>query len=701
MTPTNTLDIKAAVVTLKLLHNGNLVVMDQKGNLRQLDVDTLKTVGGFKTNIEQERSWGNHMSVSASGKYAASVIPHTNRSALYDIEAKKLLYMTSRHKGDLESVRVDDNNHYLVTGGTDGKTYVWNIGTEKLLYAFPPHADYVTALEINSVWIASASYDKTISVLNLTTMQTPVRLRGHSSVIIQMKLLKNMRMLSVERGGAILLWDLKKGAVLQRFVRMNDDVTCFAMSSDEKFLFVGTKLGTVSLYEAETGKQLKKHFLKEESKITAISVLDAKGELAVGTNAGLLNFYPLIPDKQYLLERLKNRDYDGLYEEAKKNPLLYYSPVYFKLEELWENTFLKAAKMLENGEKTNAEAVLSPFSKVSSKRAAIQDLLKDYEEFNKFRHFVNEKKYSLAYPLANRHPHFKQSDVYKMMENEWHVNFNKAKTCLMQKEGDEKIRRLLNNFKGISEKSILIQELFQQRTAYMLFTKILAKKDYKAIFNLLNKCPFIKEFDEYDKLLEYADECYIKAQQSIERKDYSNAVMYAYELMNFPDFTADAKEMIENTRILEQFSKAFASNDMALMYQMIGEHPFLVEMEEAKALEEDWHHHLLLAEKYASKADVVNTVASLEDFFEIKAKHLPIAVVLQQAYIAQLNRALRSKKSQTVVQNAIKQYVVFFGIDDHIENYIEFFQADFDLSCLQKGDIKMFRPFMIIPDIVK
>ena len=704
MTPDKTIEIKSAVITLKPLHDGRLVVMDKSGNLRLFDSGSYKAVGGFKTGIAQERSWGNHMSVSASGKYAASIIPRSNRAALYDIETKKLLYTTSRHKGDLESVCVDDNNHYIVTGGTDGKTYVWSLETGRLVYSFPPHADYITALDINNIWIVSASYDKTISVLNLTTMKLPTRLRGHSSVVIQMKLLKNMRMLSIDKEGNLILWNLKSSKIIQRFTKTGDEATCFVISADEKFLFVGTKLGNVTLYEIEKGELLKRSYIKEQSKVTALTLMEAKGQLLVGTKEGRLSFYSHVPNEGLLLLKLKNKEYLELYEAADENPLLYYSSVYLKLEEIWEAALIKATKMLELGQQSNAKVILDPFNKVKAKRILIQELYKDYEEFDKFKLFVNEKRYFLAYPLANRHEHFKQSDVYKLMENEWHIKFNKAKTYLADKKGDEKVKKLLTNFKGISEKSILIQELFRQRTAYMLFKKKLALKDYKALFALLEKCPYIKEFDEYDKLLEYADNCYINAQHALDKKDYAKVVSYASQLLYFPDLQDDAKEMIDNAEVLEKFTMAFASDDIALMYEMIGDHPFLIELKEAKALEEDWNYHLVLAEKYASKADVVNAIASLEDFFDIKAKFNAIAVVMQQAYISQLNRALRSKKSQFVIQNSIKQYLVFFGVDDHIENYIEnyieFFGSSFDLSRLEKGNIELFRPSMIILDIV-
>ena len=698
------LELKSAIITFKKLDNDNLVVMDRDGNLRCLDTTSYKTISGFKTNIKQERSWGNHMSVCASGKYAACVVPHSSKAAVYDVVGKKLLYTTSGHKGDLESVCVDDNNHYIVTGGTDGRTNIHNLETNRLVYTFPPRADYITALDVNHVWVVSSSYDKTISVLNLNTMQTPTQLRGHKAVVVQMKLLSNMRMISADVEGNILLWNLKTSELIERFKKVNDDVTCLNVSKDERFLFIGTKLGSVELYEMQSARLLKHNYIKENTKVCSLCVLDESSQIAVGTKSGKLSFYALIPNEELLLKRLKAKEYFGIYEEAEANPLLHYSPAYIQLEIIWKNSFDKASKMLEGNQKSNAEVILEPFKKVPSKTQLIQSLFGDYKEFHKFKTYVKEKKYFLAYPLVHQKPQFKNTDPYKTMEKEWRARFNKAKIYILEKEGEEKVRKLLHDFKGISEKSVLMQELFRQRTAYMLFRKKLAQKDYISIFSLLQKCPFIKEFDEYSKLIEYADATYIKAQKALDMKEYEKVVEYASILLHFPELKDDANEMMEYAKVMKKFIHAFENSDVSSMYTMMSENPNLIELSEAKGLEDDWSHHLILAEKFASKGDLVNVIASLEDFFQIKAKFLPIAHVAQQAYISQLYRAVRSAKAVPVIKSAIKQYLIFFGEDESIEEFIEHFckhhKEKFDTSRLQKGDITLFRPSMIIPNIV-
>ena len=698
------LEIKSAITALTALDDGSVILMDQNGSLRCIDIHTYKTLYGFKTNIKQERSSGQHMSVNASGEHAACLIPHSAKASVYRVKDKKLMYTIEDSKSELEAVCVDDNNHYLVTGGTDGRTHVYNLKTSGLVYTFPPRADYISSLAISDSWILSASYDKSIAVLNLSTMQTPIRLNAHNSAVIEMRILKNMRMLSMDKTGNIILWDLKTGRLIERFSKVNDDVTCFCLSKDERFLFVATKLGYISLYVLESAKLLKHSFLKESSKICSLSVLDDENTLVVGTKSGEVNFYPLVPDESYLLQQLKNREYPSLYKEAEENPLLCYSSVYLQLEAIWKNTFIKAGELLEKEQKNSAEVLLEPFKGVKSKSLLIQNLFLDYKEYNKFKAYVSKKQYSLAYPMSIRHPHFQETSVYMKMEKQWRIQFNKAKNHITSKEGDEKVKVLLADFKGISTKTILIQELLKQRKAYLLFQKKLTQKDYLAVFSLLDKYPFIKEFDEYDRLIDYADATYIKAQKALDNKDYENVLVYTKQLLYVPGLNEDAKEMMENAEVMRKFSLAFDENNISMMYTLIGEHPFLMEYTEAKKLEENWRNHLELAQRYASKADIVNVIANLEGFFDIKAKFFNIALIIKQSYIVQINKAISIKKDKIKIENAIKQYLLFFAEDEEIKNLLENFKRESDskisIDKLSKGDIHLFRPSMIVPSIV-
>ena len=82
----------------------------------------------------------------------------------------------------------------------------------------PPHTDFVTSIAFNDSgqWIATGSFDRTINLLNLSSMKQPMKLIGHGSVIVSMLFLPEIRLLSAEKDGGLIVWDIRTGRVLKR-----------------------------------------------------------------------------------------------------------------------------------------------------------------------------------------------------------------------------------------------------------------------------------------------------------------------------------------------------------------------------------------------------------------------------------------------------------------------------------------------------
>ena len=142
-------------------------------------------------------------------------------------------------QGEVESLAIDPNGRYFVTGGQDGKTFVWSLKTARLAFTLPPHADYVTtmAFSSNGQWLATGSYDKSITLLNIATMKKPLKLRGHAGAIFKLMFLPTFRLLSLDKDGSMIIWDIRSGKNLKRMTKVNDDVTSItAVRSSEKLM---------------------------------------------------------------------------------------------------------------------------------------------------------------------------------------------------------------------------------------------------------------------------------------------------------------------------------------------------------------------------------------------------------------------------------------------------------------------------------
>jgi hypothetical protein len=699
-------NIKQPVLLLKVLNNGILAVIDAHTSLRLINVSSYKIVGGFKTNIEHERIIGNHVSIAPGGGVCATIIPNTNQAALFSVAKKSLLYKIQRHQGEIESISIDPNGRYFVTGGQDGKTFVWSLKTARLAFTLPPHSDYVTcsAFNANGQWLATGSFDKTISVLNIATMKAPIKLRAHSAAIINLFFLPSFRLLSVDKDGGIIIWDIRNGKILKRMTKVNDSVNDITLSHDFKFLFVGTKLGHVALYNLEEYELLTQRYLKSKETITALGFIEDGFRLAIGTADGNVDIYNLFGDQEEYMKMIKEQNYKEFYSVVDDNPVLMYSEAYKFVERMWEATLSKAKALLAKSKKKEAEKLLESFKKVSKKAKFINQILKDFDQYTIFQKYIQEERYPLAYSMAKQYEIFQDSDAYRKMEKRWKLSFMKAQELILSKNGEEQARQILNKYRGISEKAALIGQLFAERKMYLYFKKLIAQKDFVKMFELVKNHSFLTEFSEYQAVIDYADKVYIKAQQAYMKGDYLTAQKLVSLIKDFPDYTEEAQEMEDAIKAKKLFYDAIQAGNLVNAFAFMSSYPLLYETKEGMELEDDWNRVVDIAMKYAAKGDAMAIKDTIQAYIDIDAKYEAIANLYQQCYNVQLEQALKKELPPNEIEMGIKNYLQSFGADDfiiyYIDRYNEKYQKTFSHENYVVGDITLWTPRLIVPSIL-
>ena len=698
-------NIKAPILMLKALNDGKIGVIDSLNSLRIIDLTNYAVVGGFKSSIVHERFIGSHVDMTSDGKFSISIIPGSNNAALFNVPDKELLFKVGRHQGEIESVGIDPNGRYCVTCGQDGKSFAWVLKTDRLAFSMPPHADFVStvAFSDNGQWIATGSYDRTINLLNMAIMKHPIKLRGHNSTIVKMIFLPEAKLLSVEKEGTLIVWDMRNGKVIKRLPKMNDEVTSMTISLDKRFAFVGTKLGYVGLYDLQIMDQISQRYIKESESITSLAFVDTPFRLAIGTVEGNIRFYSLFGDEAQLYKMLREGQYKLFYDALESNPMLFYSKPYEAAERIWADVLEKARFLLEKNDRQKAKEILSLFTGIPKKNALINQMLSAYEKYTQFQNYVQEGRFPLAYSMAKQFPAFKDSEPYRKMEMRWKKLFFKAQELILTQNGDDQARQLLAPYRGISEKTILIQQLFEQRKMYEYMKKILVARDFVKFFELIKMHPFLKEFSEYTAIMDYADKLYVQAQKGYLQGDYANARKACEILKSFPDYSAEAQEMADTIRVKHLFYDAITSNNLSNAFGYLSSYPLLYETPEAQVLERQWNNLVDQAQKFASKGLAQETLSVFEPYFGITDKFTAMAGVVAQAYCVQLEDKVHMKAPQDIVERGIRHYVGLFGIDEGIMSVFDYFKnvytSKLDLDVLKQGSFETWMPSMRINDI--
>jgi len=699
------LNIKTPILQIKTLSNGSLSIVDAQTTVRIISMDDYKVIGGFKSNIHHERTTGTIVDVSFEGDYSVSIVPKSNKAALFSTVKKELLYKVGRHQGEIESVGIDPNSRYCVTCGQDGKVFVWVIQTARLAFSMPPHTDFVTSIAFNDTgqWIATGSFDRTINLLNLATMKRPMKLIGHGSVIVSMIFLPDIRLLSAEKEGGLIVWDIRTGRVLKRLPKMNDTITCMCISSDKRFVFVGTKLGYVALYDMQSLELVKQRYLKESEEISSMAFIESDFRLAIGTVGGNVRFYSLFGEQEVYMDLLRQRQYKAFYLKVEENPILLYSKPYELVEKIWNDVLSKARIYLEKGEKPKAKELLELFSGIPNKNGLITQILRDYEKYAQFQISVQEGRLPLAYSMAKQYVVFQESEPYRKMELRWKKLFSKAQELILGVGGEEQARTLLAPYRGISDKTTLIQQLFAEKRLYEYFKKVITSRNFIKFFELVKNHPFLKEFSEYSTVMEYADKLYIQAMKAYQNNDLPVAKKSCEVLIHFPDYSKEANELLETIKVKHLFFDAIASENYLNAFSYLASYPLLYETTEAKKLESNWNNILDQALRYVVKGEIDGLRKHFEFYLPISAKYASMASVFAQCYSVQLEKKLRAHAPSSELENGIRNYVGLFGLDDYMIYFFNLYKHNYethlDLQMIKHGSVDMWSPSMLVSDI--
>ncbi len=708
MEPAIEKNFKLPIILIKLLDNDNLLVVDSKTTIRFLESKKFGVVAGFKGNISHMRYKTKVVAFSSDASYFGALSSDARAARLYNVKSKKTIAKIDRHQGEISCIGIDPKNRYMFSCGDDGKTFAIDIKTGKIVFTLPIHKDTINdvAFSSNGQWVATASYDRRISVFNIATLTPKHMLKAHSAPVMKLQFLSQHRLLSIDKNSKAIIWDIYTGSVLARLEGIHDNVTQIALDSEERFLFLATELGYVLVYELQNYTLLSAKYIKLKSCITALCFCVTNQNLVIGTESGELLFYDLFEDEVELKKLLQAQKYDLIQEYVDKNPLLQYTKVYKLVSKLWEQTLERAKLSLQKNDKQTAKELFDKFKNIPAKNTIMKKIIKEYSEFDRFATAIKQGKISLAYGIANAYPSYKESKLFKTLEAHWKKVFVAAQKYALEPRSMEKARELLLPYRGISEKTPLIQELFTQGDLYKRFKVAIGQKDFKIAFELVKQHPFLKEFPEYDALLKFGDSLYIKSQKFMQEGDTHSAVKILRTLVDFTEFSQEAKELLYDVESYQKFFNAIEDEDMQLAYNLLDSLDNLMDTEDGQKLQDQWNKDFNKAKLFAAKGDVIGVKKALENYMNISSKNISLAFIFGLCYIVQLENALYDKKDQRVLENGIKNYILYFGIDERIENFFDMFkkhyaQTKLNLELQTKGSASMWKPAMIVNSILE
>lgn len=707
MKPIKSTKFDKAVTYIKMFDDKYILAVDALTTIRYLDIETLTILNQLKVNAIQSSYTNESVDFSLDAEFVALISSGSKESKLYNLKTKKLKAMVNRHQGGVSCVAIDPKDRYMFSCGEDGLTFGVDINSGQLAFTLPRHIDTINDISFNKMGnlVAICSYDKNITLFNLLTMSQKDRLRAHAAPVMKVEFLSQNRLLSIDKKSSAIVWNVTNSKVITRLQGIHDDVIKIATSNSDNFLFLGTKLGYIIAYDLKTYEQISMKYIKLNSAISALSFDEVNRHLLIGTEDGDLLVYDIFQDQKAIYEALTYKQYILIQPLIENNPLLVYTDAYKTFEVLWQKTLQVAQNFIEEGDKQKALNVFKHFMQIPSKKQLVQRFLAKYDDYDKFLFLIKNNKLALAYSLVRASPVLEETKAYIDMELRWKKSIALAQKYLLNPNNEDKVREVFAPYRGISEKTAIIQDIFINAMVFNRFKKAIAQKYFKTVFEYIKKYPFLRESVEYDMLNRYSDSLYIKAQEFQKSGDTHSAVKIYRELLDFDDFKEEAVENITTLENSHKFFNAIKERDMVEAYSILDSSLELQSSSDGIKLMQLWESDYDKARGIAARADTEGVKRVLDKYIQVRSKYIAIATLISWCYISQLNQALEAKLEQKVIEDGIKNYILYLGLTNQIEIFFnEFFksypQTKLNLESQTKGSMESWRPSMIIKSIL-
>ncbi|MGM0622741.1 MAG: WD40 repeat domain-containing protein [Campylobacterota bacterium] len=667
MTPHKRVSIPDAIHKIKAIAQDKIGIVSVDNSFRVVRLDDFKTLGGFKTLIPKNNPNIANCDIANNGAFVCLYDAQKACQLIYYVKTKQSVYALQEHQGMVESCSFAAQSIHLLTGGQDGKVYLWNMKNGQMVSSLTPHADFVsaTAFSDNGHWVASGGFDNQIFVTNISSMNQQFTLRGHKGAIKVVRFLKKQRLLVADKEGELVVWNYTTQTVVTRLAKMLDEVTCLTLSDDERFLFVADKTKRVSLYDLKRYEVIQDSICKLNASCTAMQYIPFNNTLVLGLRNGELLFFDIYEGKERVAKYIEDKAYEKAYKMIEHNPVLQFTSLYDDLEQQWELEVGVAQRLLQEGKQKEAKALLQPFSVNSQKRLFIQKIMKDFAAFEKFKAAASAKKYPLAYSIVAQYRALEDTKHYKLMENEWQKALRQVKQVVATKDGEQKAQEILKPFKGVSSKAQTIQSIFEQRQIITLFQKKVAEQSYGDAIALTKKHTFLKSFDDYEKLMQVSKQLESQAQEYISSGKYSRVLQVCEKLESFPQMKDKAKQLKGEATVYAQAMSLYAEKDFSTLYKMVEKHPFLEDMQMLIKMENSWNKRVFQAENLAVRGKIEKIKELFHNFLKIEVKVPKIASILQLAYQNQILQSLKDPStSDTKIKAALERVIYLFGINE-------------------------------------
>lgn len=625
-----------------------------------------------------------------------------NDRTIYVIDTQtKLVQQTIiSYSGEITILHFVQNSPYLITGTKNGRVVQYRYdGKSSLsrLCSFPFNnpigkkvigKNYVGAIDSNDHYVVCSGYGGAITIIKLHSLTHKQTIQSARVRVNVLKLISNDLLISASVDANIYFHDLRKYKALRTISSPIGNIINILLVSGTKYALLHGDSGKVALLNIEDQKIVANDFLHCELEIKLLEVLDPHTLIAVFETNTIEKI--TLPTQEDLAKLLDKNEIQKAFLLVEQNPMLQDTPIYTRLEKLYLLLYTKALEAFLGSNKQEAIKALEPFKKIKSKKEEISLLLESFEQYKKFYTLFLEKKYAIAYAMAEKYPIFEKTNPFKKMEEEFEKVFAFAQKQIKIKRFDI-AHDLLNPYITVGSKKTLIKLLLNQNKEFNLFLRSIKAKNYKNLALLIKQEPSFAKLPQYQYLLDSLKKELLNIEYNIHQSNTTQAIDAIKQLQYIPELKERLKELYELTNYTKLFLHCYDKNDFMRCYETLDSAKELEDLELSQILEKHWHKLMDKCEMLALKGDLKGIKQTLSELITLKSRSAKVGDIIRLSFHTKIKQLL-AKHSYSQSESIIYSYIDIFGLDTEIKTLMRSYEKMANKKLAITTNQELFKP---------
>jgi 5'(3')-deoxyribonucleotidase len=559
---------------------------------------------------------------------------------------------------------------YLLTGGTDGKVYMYSTQTGKIIMSLKPKPDYISHITVDKRGgnLAYSAYDKSLIVLNIRHQKERLNTFAEDAIEHSFFYNDSKSLYAIGREGNSYVYHFKSDETSKKAL-FPSWPSCCVVDSSGRFAIVGGRNGTIYVVKL-SDNTLFSSFKLDQKGISSLHVEDTY--LFIGFESGwvyMIDMHAFIDDFSQALN-VKN------FKTAKKcldnNLFLAIHPMSEMFQEAWEEMLKEIINQFSTGNAASALEFATPFLSDDEHKKEFEFLLQKQKDFEKFAILVQKKEFQEAFGMLERAPYLEKTDSARKLELYFTKSFAEAKKLIAADplRNGPKAQEILKPFCVVPIKKEMIHSLQKNYEIYLKADSLIKEKQFREYFNLTEKFDFLTLEEVYKKICSLAEASIAKIKKLIEEGKYDDAFSGIKQVAVFLPYKEQLMELAKEIQLRQKLLEAIQSNAIQTAYELVVAYPILESMAEFVAYDETFDEVLSNAMISVANGEIKQVQQILLPYAGISIFKPKIRECIRQATFNKLGLLLAAK-SLAVAQSIAAYYLKEFGKDDEFEKLLK------------------------------